>query len=410
MQKTGKEIFFLRERTTMLSYSGKSLKLRAEEETRGYGVRVLSGSNLGFSFASDRKDLEEAEKKALEAAKYSPRPDFNFVQKARIPKIDIFDSKLAEMDAKALKELFDQLREGAEKHGGNAQIDIAVSEGEESLENTEGFFGSYRSSVISISVQVMDEDGYGFYGNSFCRTRDIGEPYAIGEQAAEMARNMKNPKRPENGNYLVAFEPQSIDALFDIVLPFFNGDLKRRKISLLHDKAGQKVFSEKLSFYDDPHIPYSPGSAPFDGDGIVAGRKAMAEKGVVRNFSYNLETASLEGVKSNGFAARFSYASPPSIGFSNIVVESGDWAEENEKMLRVLSFHGAHTANPTTGDFGVEVNAAFYGEGQPMRGFMIVGNIFNLFSDIYAMGKKTERINNVFSPRMIFSNVRVVPS
>ncbi len=416
MRDVEKETFFIREKAISLSYSAKSLKARSEEESSGYGVRVLSDGCLGFAFASgpegaEAQRLEEAERKALAAAKYSPRPNFGFAEKSGLPSVDAFDRELAGIDAPALKEIFEQVREGAEKYGGEAQIEVSAGWAEERLENTNGFSGSFRSSSISFLVEVMDGDGYGFYGNSFCRLRDAGDFYKIGEEAAAMARMMRNPKKPEGGNHTVIFEPQALDALFDILLPSFNGDLKRRKISFLHDRLGEKAFSGKFSLYDDPLLAGSPYSAPFDGDGLAGRRKALVEYGTVKNFSYNLEIASLEGVGSSGFATRASYASPPSIGFSNIVVAPGSLAEdENDKALRVLSFHGSHTANITTGDFGVEVNAAFYGGEVPVRGFMITANIFNLFNDIYGLGKKQARINGLLSPRIAFSGVRVLPA
>jgi PmbA protein len=405
-----KEIFFIKERTMMLSYSAKSLKARADEETKGYGIRVFHNGGLGFSFASSEKAMKQAENDAMKVAKYSPRPNFSFPEKSRIPKVRTFDESVAEMSVGELKEIFEQVRDGAEKYGGNAQIDIAALSSEERIENTIGFSGSYESSAISFTVQVMDGDGYGFYSNSFCRLKDAGDFRALGESAAEMARQMRNPKKPDPGICTVVFEPESLAELLGMLLSSFDGDSKRRKISAIHDKLGKKVFSEKLSIYDDPLVPYSVSSSPFDDEGVASERRAIVENGTIKNFAYNLETASLEGIKAGGFARRASYTSPPFIDFSNIVVGKGDLADsEAEDFIRVLSFHGSHTANITTGDFGVEVSIAFR-RNEALRGFMITGNIFNLFSDIYAIGKKQKNINGFIVPSVAFANVRIVPS
>lgn len=412
-KKLQSEVFFQRIKSLSLSYSAKSLKVREESEEQGYGVRVYSDGGLGFSFTSDEKKIDDAMKTAAGLAKYCKRKNFSFPEKANARALELADEKIKSLSAAEVKAILEQIRDGAEKYGGNSQISIEKSVSFEQLQNTNGFFGEYETTELAISVEVMDGDGYGFFSNSFGRLSDVKDFYDLGIEAAEMARAMRNPKKPEPGRYIVVFEPDAVASLFDILLPSFNGDLKRRKISFLHDKEGEECFWKNFSLYDDPLLPYSPSSFPFDGDGIIAQRKALVENGVVKNFAYNLETASLEGVKKSGFAVRSSYFFPPAIGFSNLVVEKGDMEDYVHPAISVLAFHGTHTANTTTGDFGVEVSVAFNnaeGDKEPLRGFMISGNIFNLFRNIYGIGKTAKNVGGVITPKIAFSDVSVIPS
>ena len=151
-------------------------------------------------------------------------------------------------------------------------------------------------------------------------------------------------------------------------------------------------------------------SQPFDDEGIPSEKITLIDKGTAKNFIYNVEVASLEGVKDNGKCSRPSYAAMPGIGFSNIVVDTGDLSED-EGDISVVSFHGSHTANTTTGDFGIEVNSAFLtknGKREPIRDFMITGNIFKLFKNIYGIGKRQRKLGTFFAPRIAFSDVQVV--
>ncbi|MEM3422363.1 MAG: TldD/PmbA family protein [Candidatus Bilamarchaeaceae archaeon] len=408
-----KEIFFMQEESISLLYSAKSLKVREQSEQVGYGVRVYAGSGLGFSFTNEEKNLKKAIETAVRTSKYSKRENFYFPQKSNFKKIELSDKKIKEIDAIELKDILQQIKEGAEKYGGNAQIFLDKTISFERLENDNGFFGEYESTALSVNIEVMDEDGYGFFSNSFGKLNDVRDFFELGGEAAEMARKMKHPKKPESGLHLVVFEPEAVASLIDILLPSFNGDLKRRKISFLHDKEKKKIFSEKLSLYNDPLIPYSPLSSPFDGEGVISQKSALIKEGVVENFAYNIETASLEGINKCGFAVRSSYSAPPNIGFSNLVIEKGDLEEYIHPSISVFSFHGTHTANTTTGDFGLEVNVAFEninGEQQPLRGFMITGNIFNLFRDIYGIGTIVKNIGGVFTPRIAFADVQIVSS
>lgn len=406
----GKEVFSLSERSLALLYSNKSLKVRKESEESGYGIRVLRSGGLGFSYAESEDELKKAEARAAALAKFSPRPGFAFPGKQKCPKLALNDKKVEDMDAMQLKEMYEQIREGAEKHGGNAQLTLQVGSGSVALENSAGFSGEYKSTGVQFGVEVMDGDGYGLYSNAFVSLPSAKEFYKMGEEAAEQAKDMKSPKKMQSGKYVVVFEPEALDDLFDILLPSFNGDWKRRKISFLHDKLGQQVFDSKLSIHDDPLREDAVNSEPFDGEGTTAAKLPLVEKGIVKNFIYNIETAALEGIKAGGKCSRSSYDSTPGIGFSNLVIAPGDLGED-EGELSVYAFHGTHTANTTTGDFGVEVSTAFLTKNrkrEPVRGFMLTGNIFNLFKNIYGIGKKQKKLGSFIAPRIGFSDLQVI--
>ena len=405
-----REIFYTKGRSISLSYSNKALKRREEISSQGYGIRVVDNGGLGFSYAEREDDVEKATETAVKMAKYSPRPDFYFPGKSVYPSIKVKDEKIAQMDAMQLKEVFEKVKEGAEKYSGNSQISIEIDSDFFSIENSAGFSGECGATSIQAGVEVMDDNGFGFFSNAFPNLPDADEFYKIGEIAAERARETKNPKKIDSGDYIVVFEPEALDDLMDILLPSFSGEWKKRKISYLHDKIGQDVFSEKLSIHDNPLMEEGVNSQPFDDEGVPSEKITLIDKGTAKNFIYNVEVASLEGVKDKGRCSRPSYDSMPGIGFSNIVVDTGDLSED-EGDISVVSFHGSHTANTTTGDFGIEVNSAFLtknGKREPIRDFMITGNIFKLFKNIYGIGKRQRKLGTFFAPRIAFSDVQVI--
>lgn len=405
-----REIFYTIGRSTSLLYSDRALKRREELSSAGYGIRLMHNGGLGFSYAEKEEDIEKATETAKSLAKYSPRPDFYFPARQDYPSMKLKDEKIAGMDAKQLKEIFEKVREGAEKYSGNAQISIGINSDYFSIENSSGFTGGCESTSIQVAAEVMDENGFGMFSNAFTFLPDDNEFYRIGETAAERAKESKNPEKVESGKYVVVFEPEALDDLMDILLPSFNGEWKKRKISYLCDKIGERVFSENLNIHDNPLLRDGVNSQPFDDEGVASQSMKLVDNGVVRDFIYNIEIASLEGVPDKGRCTRPSYNAMPGIGFSNIVIGTGDMSEE-EGEISVLSFHGAHTANTTTGDFGIEVNSAFLTKGgkrRPVRDFMITGNIFKLFNSIYGIGKRQAKLGSFFAPRIAFSDVQVV--
>jgi PmbA protein len=81
--------------------------------------------------------------------------------------------------------------------------------------------------------------------------------------------------------------------------------------------------------------------------------------------------------------------------------------EEIGKHVEIISMHGSHTSNPTTGDFGMEVNIAFI-NGKPVRGFIMSGNIFDLLNNVIGLEKKQTRYANILAPKIAFSEVDLI--
>ena len=404
------EIYFIKSSITSLMLSGGKIKPREYGDREGYGVRALKGGKLGFAYCSRRDDLGKTLESAAAISKFSPKTGFSFAPKAPIPKVDIYDRRIAEMDEKQLKEILDSARNGAEKYSKNVRIIVGASKEEIKLSNSEEFEGEYGDTSVSVYIEVMDGKGFGYYTNAF--THLPGKYYEMGLHAAEMAKKMRRPRKPEPGEYTVIAEIEVIDELIDVLLPSFLGEWKRRGISILTTKKDEKFFDGKFSIYDDGTL-IGTGSRPFDDDGTPAARMPLVKKGVVRNFTYDRENAALEGVDRSGQCNRPGFAVPPGIGYANIEIGTGDYEnleEEFRNALLVYSVQGIHTANRTTGDFGVEVNAGMTvgKKERAVGGFMLTGNIFNLFKNIKGIEKKAKASGSFFSPRIAFGNMRVV--
>ena len=78
------------------------------------------------------------------------------------------------------------------------------------------------------------------------------------------------------------------------------------------------MYDTRFSLTDDATLSYRPGARPFDDEGVPSRRTPLIEKGTVRSFLYDLQTAGLAKVDSTGSAER-SLASQPSISTSCLV-------------------------------------------------------------------------------------------
>lgn len=401
------EVFYSEGSASSLTFSGAEIKSKESSRESGYGIRVQKDGRLGFSYCEKEDGLPKTAELAARISRFSPKTKFQFSPKSKYPRLRTQDPKLKTIEEKELKDILVQVRDGVERHAKKARVILSAGSEKIGLETSEGFRGEYDSTSMSVYAEGMKEDGFGFaYEESISMIDDF---VAIGETAGRMAKEMSGAKKLKKGEYPVVFELTALDELLGILLPSFSGDWKRKKTSVLHDKIGKRMFDENLSIYDDP-LSLASDARPFDDEGTRSRKRALIERGVVKNFIYDKETAALEGVRRSGFCSRAHYSALPGAGGSNLRVGNGSFTDLEKELkdpLVVHSLHGSHTANTTTGDFGLEVNVAFH-KGRPVRGFLLSGNIFKLLKENVYIEKEAKMHGSLIAPRMALGNVQVV--
>ena len=95
---------------------------------------------------------------------------------------------------------------------------------------------------------------------------------------------------------------------------------------------GEKIGSESVTAVDDPTIKGSLGYYLYDDEGVKAGPKVLVDKGVMKGYLHNRETASIFGVAPNGSATALGYEYFPLVRVSNTFLKSGDWTLD--EMIR----------------------------------------------------------------------------
>ncbi len=412
------EVYTAKISTTTLTHSGGTLKTKERDISKGYAIRALKDKRLGFAYCQKEDDIDHTIARAAKASRYGTESEFSFAGRlkeseskpSRIPKISLVDKKIDSLDFEELRGILDSVLDQAQSKGGKARVILSAGIGELGIENTTGFSGSYQKTYISLFADCMHGNGNGFSSySSFTRPKSFE---SFGLEAAEMAKSMRGTGKPAAGAYTTILRPEAIMDILDIFIPSFSGDWKRRGITQL--VAGKRRFSDELTISDDP-LSAASDARPFDDEGTPSRKKVLVQKGIVHSFIYDRETAALARTHGEGGGcSRSSYDSAPSSDNSNIVIAGGDIKDLEDgfrKHIEIFSMHGSHTANQTTGDFGLEVNAAILrenGKARPIRGFMISGNVFDMFSRIVGIEKKQRIHGDLISPRIAFGNVRVV--
>jgi TldD protein len=162
-------------------------------------------------------------------------------------------------------------------------------------------------------------------------------------------------------------------------------------------RLGTRVASHLVTMCDSgspPHARHLVGLVPVDDEGVPAGRTVLIERGTLRSFLHNRETAALFGASPTGNARAFHFTDEPIIRMTNTYMESGDTpveallaGAENGYYLRGFAMSGQADSNAEF-MFGVrEARRIERGRlGRVLRGVTISGNAFRVLESIDGVG------------------------
>jgi TldD protein len=168
--------------------------------------------------------------------------------------------------------------------------------------------------------------------------------------------------------------------------------------SVVKDKIGTKVASDLVTLVDSGRSEIATnagGTIIVDDEGVVAGRTAIIEKGMLKSFLHNRESAMIFGAASTGNARAFQYSDEPLIRMRNTYIEPGD--DKLNDMIRETKYgyiiKGARNGQAdANGEFmfgAEEVHLIENGEEKELlRGASISGNAFEVLQSVDMVGNE----------------------
>ena len=285
----------------------------------------------------------------------------------------------------------------ADVTSGSASLSISSV----TLANSHGARYVNHHTGVSISLEAIyrQSTGYEFDHSSFM---DGVDPYSVGERATFFARESDDGKDIPTGVYNVLLSPLAYaELLGNVFIPALNGRSVHSGRSRLASSLGETITDPRIMMYDDPLLPRANGSVRWDAEGTPTRRVDFIRDGVLKTFAYDLKTAYRYGKTSTGSAVRGGFGGLPAIGHHNFIVDGKREDVTDERVVYVHNVVGAHTANPMSGEFSVEISNAFWmenGEFQnPIRSAMFSGNVFDLHKDIAGLSRESRAIGSSHS-------------
>ncbi|HOP85735.1 MAG TPA: metallopeptidase TldD-related protein [Syntrophorhabdaceae bacterium] len=414
------ELFYLKEKTK--KYESRDLDINNIEfkEEEGIALRGIRNKRLVFSYTfelneyginwllSNCKELLPFADEDDDYAFSSPYDDY--------PILDIHDKEGINLDDKAKKELvidFESSMKGYDKR-------IVTTRGcelhEEEIEiyiiNSKGIYKGAKKTLYALTGMAVakDKDEVSWYDwkwSNFLKDLNAKE---FGIDIAEKAISFLGSSQINTGIYNGILKPQAVCDILGILSSSFLGENLFKNKTKLKEKIGKRCFSEELNIIDSGRAGIN--AFLMDGEGIPSKENHVVENGVFLTFLYDNYYGKKFKRESTGNSVRTGVKEPPRCGIRGLFIKNGNTDLKDDILnngIIIKELIGAHTANPTTGEFSLGAIGHLIKNNKiiPFKEVIFSGNVFELLNNIKAVGTDIKFYGIYGSPSLLVEGIRI---
>jgi len=410
-------------RTQLFSYeliTVDNLVLREFSKTYrvGLGVRVLYNGCYGFSSTNDLSDdsVREAVSRAIVAARVSKKTESlgvrepsrgRYVSSWKIRPEDVSDEAKTELMIRANKAglSVDGIKSSVSRLGIQHDWRYVVSSDGADLEYESYLVGVAQLSVAveSGSMERVSNQESSVSGWEFLEGRDWEE---FTQSVSKLAKEAVKAPLPPAGKTRVIADPEMVGLILHEAFGHATeGDLVASGTSILKNRLGEEIASQLVTIVDDGVVE-GGYYVPFDDEGSLKKKTIVVERGVLKSFLTNRESAARLNlpVSGNGRAQDFTHM--PIVRQTNFYMMPGDWGlEEMIKEVR----EGLYLVGKGSSGGQVDTGAGTFtfsagpsrlirnGElGGLVRGVVVSGSILETLRGVEAVGKDLRITTSAF--------------
>ncbi len=401
------EIFEVSSEETQVRFEANRLKQLQTNQTTSVALRIIKDGRIGYATTTGTGDVQELVRNAVETAEFGTVARFQLPDTKEYPGVDIYDPAVESVSIKKMIGLGEEMIAAITGHTPGIMCEAGASRGVISVRimNSRGGQAEYRKSFFSLDIEgnLIEETDMLFVGESESSCHPISDPKKVTDLVLRQLDLAKNRAKAPTRQLPVVFTPNGVgSALILPLMSALNGKMVLEGASPVGDKIGSKVFDKTFSLHDDPMVGYRPGSRPCDDEGVPSQRTPLIEKGVVKGFLYDLQTAALAGTRSTGNGSRNRGGLPAPAPSAFIVTPGKTTFDEMVKDIKeglvVEQLMGAEQGNILGGDFSGNVLLGYKVESGKIVGrvkdTMVSGNIYKILKDIAAIGSETRWISS----------------
>ena len=402
------------------------IKQAKSQRTQSIGIRLVLDGSIGFYSINDltKSKITDAADMAIKVARASPKDRHNVLPhrpKSKSKSLcGIYDrnadsfptSDAARMAADMLKsaKLYDT-RISVDSGNFSAEVAthaVANSNGIELKEKTSIFSWS----IMGMAIENTEISSFDYQVGGSHYIKDIDVYNTATEFAQTVVKSLGTRKIEESFKGEMLLTPMASNEMIEEVIAHaINSDAVQKKSSHFAGKIGKQVASDLLTVEDDATNVEGLNASSFDREGVFHRKNIVIERGILKKFLYNTQTASKDGVRSTGNAGG-STSSPPTVSTTNFLVKPmrssvDTLVSEIDKGIMISRFSG--NVNPVNGDFsGVVKGGQLIVNGtikHAVKEVMVAGNVFEALRRLNGISTERKAIYGSILPYMRFDGI-----
>ncbi len=389
----------------------------------GYCVRVLYKNAIGFAYGNVKDNIESTVKRAIGIAKVLSKETSMKTEIKKHPKIVDYKISSFKTDPEKipLGEKIDFVLKNSRITGKiikSRQLQYEENQIEKLFENSED--SSIKQDLTFTALRSVIVGKKGSRTESYFHGRGIMGGYEITKEYPDIYRDsvsilndLFRAETIKGGKIDVIMDPRLASVFIHEALGHATeSDLVLQNNSCLKGKLNKKIASDIVTVYDSP-LGNEWGSYFYDDEGIPAGKTLLIDKGVLKNYLTNRETAGKSGLILTGNGRAQFTDHMPLVRMSNTFIQQGknskDEMIKNVKSGVLLNGTKGGQVNTSQGTFHFSAQYGYLIKngkiGKPVKGVSLSGNIFQLLKNIAMISNKTEHD----IPGFCGKNVQQVP-
>jgi len=415
------DVFMVSSEETPVQFEANRLKNIQSKQSSSVALRVIKQGKIGYAATTELDDSQSLVNNAVETAQFGMPADFQLPSPVSYPQIDVFDPDVDSISIDKMIELGEELITIVREHTPDIVCEAGVTKGVISVRiiNSRRGEANYRKSIFSLGVggTLIRGTDMLFVGESQSSCHPLLNSKAVTEVVLHQLELAKNQASIPSRQMPIIFTPDGVaHALIPPLMAAFNGKIVLEGASPLGNRAGQPVFDQKLSLWDDPTITYRPQSRPCDDEGVPSQRTPLIKQGVVANFLYDLQTAALAHARSTGNGSRrhggLLVPSPAAFIIAPGDATFDEMVQDIKEGLIIEQLMGAEQGNILGGDFSGNVLLGYKVENGKIVGrvknTMVSGNIYQVLKQVTAIGKEAKWVGgSVNTPHLYCPSLSV---
>lgn len=394
------EVFYEKNISKILSYTDGRVEDINTNILDGVGIRIASKDNIAYAVTSNlsEENIDKLTKKLI--LRFNSKKNIDKINLKEINKSS-WDNNMATITSiekkKLCKDIYDKLIK-IDKRIVNIEIKLIEVDRKTQIGNTLNRlvydYHTFNRLFITVVVKEKEKSARNTKSYALSDSVDIFNIKAINDDLKEIvdvaikklyASDCPGGMMPvviENGFGAVIFHESCGHALeaTDVV----------KNISVLSNKLGEKIASEKVTLIDDGTIPNKFGTTTYDDEGNKTQKNILIENGVLKSYLVDYLNSSKMNHPITGSARRESYKYAPISRMNNTYLAPGK--DKIEDMIKSIKYGlyaktlGGGQVNTITGDFNFSVSEAYLirdGKiSEMVKGASLIGNTKDILNEV----------------------------